>query len=61
VQPLLADESPSAGAAYRACLTGTQSSGAVSSILKADGLAIVPDDRAGLEAGSPVAVLLLST
>lgn len=47
------------GAPYRASLTGTQSSGAVSSFLKADGLLVVPDGKSALDAGTPVSVLML--
>jgi molybdopterin molybdotransferase len=47
------------GAPYRAHLTGSQSSGAISSILKADGLAVVPDEDEGLSSGTVMDVILL--
>jgi len=47
------------GAAYRARLTGSQSSGALSSVLKADGLAVIPDEVEGLTSGSVVEVVLM--
>ena len=49
---------PLAAGGYRARLTGTQSSGALSSIGKADGLAIVPAEAAALAVDAPVDVLM---
>ncbi len=43
---------------YRASLTGTQSSGAISSILRADGLAVVPDGIERVAPGDALEVLL---
>ena len=45
LEALSAEETSRVGAAYRARLTGTQSSGAVSSILRAEGLAVVPEAK----------------
>ena len=39
-------------------LTGTQSSGAVSSLAKADGLAIIPEDVERMESDAEVDVVL---
>ncbi len=49
---------PGAPCGYRASLTGTQSSGAISAILKADGLAVVPDASGGVDAGETLDVIL---
>jgi molybdopterin molybdotransferase len=46
-------------AGYVAELTGNQGSGIITSLVRADGLAVIPEDRDHLEAGSPVEVLLL--
>ncbi len=46
------------GAPYRAWLTGTQSSGAVSSVLKATGLAIIEPDVDRIAIGTHADVLL---
>jgi molybdopterin molybdotransferase len=40
-------------------LTGTQSSGALSSMVAADGLLIVPEDQTEVKAGTPMTVWLL--
>jgi molybdopterin molybdotransferase len=45
---------------YRACLTGGQGSGILSSMVKANGLAIIPEDWTHADAGTRVEVLLLS-
>jgi molybdopterin molybdotransferase len=58
LEPLAAEDAVRAGAPYRARLTGTQSSGALSSVHKSDGLAVVPDGHDALDAGSVVDVLL---
>jgi molybdopterin molybdotransferase len=58
LEPLDDAEAVSAGAPYRAHLTGTQSSGALSSVHKSHGLAVVPDAEDALEAGARVDVLL---
>jgi molybdopterin molybdotransferase len=42
----------------RARLTGSQSSGAVTSLAKADGLAVIPEDTAELPVGAEVDVIL---
>ncbi|NLS76672.1 MAG: molybdopterin molybdotransferase MoeA [Chloroflexi bacterium] len=47
------------GEGWLAELTGDQGAGIVSSMVQADGLAIIPEDVAHLPAGSPVRVLLL--
>lgn len=47
------------GAGLRCSLTGPQGSGLVRSLLDADGLAVVPEGVARVEAGDPVPVLLL--
>ena len=57
LEALSAEDTARLGAPYRAWLTGTQSSGAVSSILKAEGLAVVVPEHGGLTAGQPVEVL----
>jgi molybdopterin molybdotransferase len=44
---------------HRAYLTGEQGSGILSSMIEADGLAIIPEDWTGAEAGSRVTVMLL--
>ncbi|MBM3187851.1 MAG: molybdopterin molybdotransferase MoeA [Chloroflexi bacterium] len=44
---------------YVARLTGEQGSGILSSLVAADGLAVIPEDREYLAPGSPVQVLLL--
>ena len=44
---------------YRAHLTGGQGSGILSSMVKANGLAIIPEDWTHAEAGSQVSVILL--
>jgi molybdopterin biosynthesis enzyme len=46
-------------AGYIASSTGTQSSGVLLSMAKADGLLVVPSDRSGFEAGEQVTVQLL--
>lgn len=43
--------------AWSASLTGAQGSGILSSLAKADGLMIIPEDQAGAEAGETVKVL----
>jgi molybdopterin molybdotransferase len=58
LERLEANEATRAGASHRAHLTGTQSSGALSSVFKSDGLAIVPEGADALAAGAPVDVLL---
>lgn len=47
------------GAAWTARLTGPQGSSLLTSIAEADGLAIVPHDRANIAPGEPVTVILL--
>ena len=42
----------------RARLTGSQSSGAVTSLAKADGLAVIPEEVAELSAGAEIDVIL---
>jgi molybdopterin molybdotransferase len=49
------------GGHLRARLTGPQGSGLVSGLARADGLAVVPEDVPGIEAGEPVTVLLLDS
>ena len=44
---------------YEAALTGEQGSGILSSLVRADGLAIIPEERSHLPACTPVQVLLL--
>jgi molybdopterin molybdotransferase len=44
---------------YRARLTGNQSSGVLTSMARANGLAICPDDRSRLEAGETATVQML--
>ena len=44
---------------YYARLTGDQGSGILLSMVKAQGMAIVPEERAGLSAGETVEVMLL--
>jgi molybdopterin molybdotransferase len=44
---------------YRASLTGAQGSGVLSSLVKADGLAIIPEDWTHAPAGARVRVILL--
>ncbi|HUX77236.1 MAG TPA: molybdopterin molybdenumtransferase MoeA, partial [Anaerolineae bacterium] len=44
---------------YRAYLTGGQGSGILSSMVKANGLAIIPEDWTHAEAGAQVSVILL--
>ncbi len=46
-------------AGYIANSTGTQSSGALMSMARADGLLVVPSDSTGLAAGEQVTVQLL--
>ena len=48
------------GGEYRAYLTGGQGSGILSSMVKANGLAIIPEDWTHADAGARVEVLLLS-
>jgi molybdopterin molybdotransferase len=43
---------------FKATLTGTQSSGAVTSLAKADGLAVIPEDLQSVSAGDEVEVIL---
>jgi molybdopterin molybdotransferase len=57
LEPLTVDERSMLGAIYRAQLTGTQSSGAVSSIGRASGLAVIDEDHTELGQGSTVLVL----
>jgi len=45
---------------YHARLTGEQGSGILLSMVRAQGLAIVPEDRPGLKAGELAQVILLS-
>jgi molybdopterin molybdotransferase len=45
---------------WQAHLTGEQGSGILSSMIEADGLAIIPEDWGNCPAGSPVTVILLS-
>jgi molybdopterin molybdotransferase len=45
--------------ALSASLTGAQGSGVLSSVVAADGLAVVPADQTGLPAGAEVSVMLL--
>jgi molybdopterin biosynthesis enzyme len=47
------------GGAYRARSTGTQSSGALSSIALANGLAVCPEDVARLDAGEVATVEMI--
>jgi molybdopterin molybdotransferase len=47
-------------AGYEASLTGDQGSGILSSLVQADGLAVVPENVEHLPAGAMVRVLLLS-
>lgn len=47
------------GEGYIATSTGNQSSGALVSMSKADGLLVVPAERSGLEAGEVTTVQLL--
>lgn len=49
------------GDSWIARLTGTQSSGAVTSLARADGLAVVPEDRARVEPGDELDVILWRT
>jgi molybdopterin molybdotransferase len=58
LEALSAEETKRVGAAYRARLTGTQSSGAVSSVVRAEGLAIVPDVFDAAPSGTLLDVLL---
>jgi molybdopterin molybdotransferase len=44
---------------HRAYLTGGQGSGILSSMVKANGLAIIPEDWTQVPAGTPVQVLML--
>ncbi len=60
LEALSAEDTARLGAPYRAWLTGTQSSGAVSSVLKATGLAVVEPDRDQLATGAHADVLLTS-
>ncbi len=46
------------GVAWRARLTGSQSSGALSSVMKAEGLVVVPEDQEAVAAGSAMDVVL---
>ncbi len=57
LEALSAEEASRVGAPYRAWLTGTQSSGAVSSVLRAEGLAIIDTDAPDLGLGQVVAVV----
>jgi molybdopterin molybdotransferase len=57
LEALSAEETLHAGAAYRAWLTGTQSSGALSSVMKAQGLARIPADVEAAPAGHILEVL----
>ena len=54
------EETARVGAPYRAWLTGTQSSGAVSSVLKATGLAIVEPEVSDIAIGAQADVILTS-
>ncbi|MEP7028470.1 MAG: gephyrin-like molybdotransferase Glp [Candidatus Eisenbacteria bacterium] len=56
LEELSPEESLALGVAYRARLTGTQSSGAFSSVLTADGLAMVPDDKPAADRGEVLTV-----
>ncbi len=47
------------GEGYRASLTGPQGSGVLTSMIRGDGLAVIPEDRARVEAGETVEVILL--
>ena len=60
LEALSAEETARLEAPCRAWLTGTQSSGAVSSVLKATGLAVVESDRDQLATGAHADVLLTS-
>jgi molybdopterin molybdotransferase len=53
------DEIARAGAPYRAWLTGTQSSGALSSVVKAEGLAILEIEWPSAAVGDVVSTLFL--
>jgi molybdopterin molybdotransferase len=44
---------------YQATLTGGQGSGILSSMTKADGLAVIAEDRISVQAGDDVPVILL--
>jgi molybdopterin molybdotransferase len=46
-------------AGYEAALTGDQGSGILNSLVQADGLAVIPEDRDHLPAGAEVEVVLL--
>ncbi len=61
LEALSAEETTHVGAPYRAWLTGTQSSGAVSSVMKATGFAIVEPESAQLATGAHTEVLLTSS
>jgi len=47
------------GGTYRAHLTGEQSSGALSSMVRANGLAVIPEDWPSAPAGACVRVIVL--
>jgi molybdopterin molybdotransferase len=57
LEALSVEETKRVGAPYRARLTGTQSSGAVSSVVRAQGLAVVPDAFDHIDVGTCVDVL----
>ena len=48
-----------AGDGWEATLTGSQGSGILSSLVEADGLAVIPESKSSLEAGTEVEVLWL--
>lgn len=48
-----------AGDGWEASLTGSQGSGILSSLVEADGLAVIPESKSSLEAGTEVEVLWL--
>jgi molybdopterin molybdotransferase len=48
-----------ADAAYETTLTGDQGSGILNSLVRADGLAVIPEDERHLPAGSEIEVILL--
>jgi len=47
------------GGQYFARLTGPQGSGILTSMTLANGLVIIPEDKAGVEAGDVVQVMML--
>jgi molybdopterin molybdotransferase len=59
LEAMSAEEAARVGAPYRARLTGTQSSGAMSSILKAQGLAVVEEAVTNVQSGCALHVLNL--